>query len=277
MVKPTIIMDIGINHNGDLNIVRELIHKIAKINKNIIIKFQKRDLNICIPEEMKNKPKSTPWGDMTYLEYKQKIEFNKNDYDLIDAICKDVGIRWTASVWDINSYDFLNAYEVPLIKIPSAKITDNDLIQKLKTSKKPIVISTGMSTEEEIDYIMTELKNCDVTILACNSSYPQKLTESNLSYINTLKTKYNTNKVGYSGHELGYIPTVLSLQYKPAIIERHITLNKNMWGSDQKASLDIKDLTELNNIITNYENIIGSGEKIIFKDELKKRESLRGN
>ena len=189
-----IIAEIGINHNGDIKIAKELID-IAKVAGCDVVKFQKRNPDICVPEHQKSVMRDTPWGRMTYLEYKYKVEFGKKEYDEINEYCNSRNIDWTASPWDLDSLDFLNTYDVPFIKIPSALLTDLELIKKTTETGKKIIISTGMSTLDEIDSAVSTIKNvnanAEFSILHCNSSYPAPNNELNLRCIETLKNRYN--------------------------------------------------------------------------------------
>ena len=226
-----IIAEIGINHNGDMSIAKKLID-IAKVAGCDVVKFQ-RNPDVCVPEHQKTIMRDTPWGRMTYLDYKYKVEFNQNQYDEIDIYCKEKDIKWSASPWDLDSLDFLNQYDIPFIKIPSALLTDLELIKESVKTGKKIIISTGMSTIEEIDSAVNTIKKVNAeakyAILHCNSTYPAPNDELNLNCIKTLKDKYNC-EVGYSGHEFGLTTTIASVCLGATIIERHITLDRTMWG-----------------------------------------------
>ena len=190
-----IIAEIGINHNGDLSIAKKLID-IAKVAGCDVVKFQKRNPDVCVPEHQKSVMRDTPWGRMTYLEYKYKVEFGKKEYDEIDEYCKNVGIKWTASPWDLDSLDFLNQYDsLPFIKIPSALLTDLELIKKTTETGGKIIISTGMSTLDEVDAAVNTIKgtnaNASFAVLHCNSTYPAPNNELNLNCIRTLQDRYN--------------------------------------------------------------------------------------
>ena len=272
-----IIAEIGINHNGDLKIAKQLID-IAKVAGCDVVKFQKRNPDVCVPEHQKSVMRDTPWGKMTYLEYKYKVEFDKKDYDEIDKFCKSRDIEWTASPWDLDSLDFLNQYNVPFIKIPSALITDLDLIKKTTETGKKIIISTGMSTMDEVDAAVNTIKdtdsNADFAVLHCNSSYPAPNDELNLRCIQTLKDKYNC-EVGYSGHEFGLTTTIASICLGSTIIERHITLDRTMWGTDQMCSVEPQGLIKLVRGIRELNNALGDGIKVITETEKPIKEKLR--
>ncbi len=218
MKKTYIIAEIGINHNGDLDIAKRLID-IAALSGCDAVKFQKRNPDVCVPEHQKNVMRDTPWGTMTYLEYKYKVEFEKPEYDEIDRYCKEKGIAWSASPWDLDSLEFLNQYDLPFIKLPSAMLTNDPLVELCAKSGKKVILSTGMSTEEEIDIAVEIIrKHTDnFAVLHCNSTYPAPLNELNLSTIKTLKDKYNC-EVGYSGHEFRIGTTVASVYLGATII-----------------------------------------------------------
>jgi len=276
MKKTYIIAEIGINHNGDLNIAKRLID-IAALSGCDAVKFQKRNPDVCVPEHQKNVMRDTPWGTMTYLEYKYKVEFEKTEYDEIDSYCKEKGIAWSASPWDLDSLEFLNQYNLPFIKLPSAMLTNIPLIEACAKSDKKVILSTGMSTEKEIDIaIETIRKHTDnFSILHCNSTYPAPLNELNLSTIKTLKDKYNC-EVGYSGHEFRIGTTVASVYLGATIIERHITLDRTMWGTDHLSSVEPQGLIKLVKGIRELEEAFGDGIIQVTESEKIIRNKLRG-
>ena len=266
-----IIGEIGINHNGDLELCKKLIDS-AVLAGCDYVKFQKRNPDVCVPEEQKSKPKSTPWGDMTYLEYKYKVEFGKEEYDEIDRYCKEKGIGWFASVWDKDSVDFMANYGT-ITKIPSALITNVELVQYAREKFDYLIISTGMSTEDEVEEAVM-ISNPDV-IMHTNSTYPSPIEELNLEYIHWLK-KYEV-EVGYSGHEYGLVTTFATIPMGVTWIERHITLDRTLWGSDQIASVEPAGLIKLVKGIRDIEKSLGgNGPRVLLNSELSKRESLRG-
>lgn len=272
-----IIAEIGINHNGDMTIAKKLID-IAKVAGCDVVKFQKRNPDVCVPEHQKTIMRDTPWGRMTYLDYKYKVEFNQNQYDEIDIYCKEKDIKWSASPWDLDSLDFLNQYDIPFIKIPSALLTDLELIKESVKTGKKIIISTGMSTIEEIDNAVDTIKKVNAeaqyAILHCNSTYPAPNDELNLNCIKTLKDKYNC-EVGYSGHEFGLTTTIASICLGATIIERHITLDRTMWGTDQMCSVEPQGLIKLVRGIKELNKALGDGKKIVTETEKPIREKLR--
>ena len=269
--KIKIIAEIGINHNGSLSLCKKIIDS-AVLAGCDYVKFQKRNPDVCVPEEQKLKPKSTPWGDMTYLDYKHKIEFGKNEYDEIDRYCKEKGIGWFASVWDSDSVNFMSQY-TDITKIPSALITHKEFPQYARENFSKLIISTGMSTEEEIEQCIKQC-NPDV-IMHTNSTYPSPINELNLEYIHWLK-KYG-KEVGYSGHEYGLVTTFATIPMGVTWVERHITLDRTMWGSDQIASVEPSGLFKLVKGIRDIESALGGNSKrILLQSELSKRKSLRG-
>ena len=272
-----IIAEIGINHNGDLSIAKKLID-IAKVAGCDVVKFQKRNPDVCVPEHQKSVMRDTPWGRMTYLEYKYKVEFDKKGYDEIDGYCKSRNINWTASPWDLDSLEFLNQYNVPFIKIPSALLTDLDLIKKTTETGKKIIISTGMSTIDEVDAAVNAIKdvntNANFAVLHCNSSYPAPNNELNLKCIETLKERYNC-EVGYSGHEFGLTTTIASICLGASIIERHITLDRTMWGTDQMCSVEPQGLIKLVRGVRELNSALGDGIKVVTDTEKPIKDKLR--
>lgn len=237
---PYIIAEIGINHNGDIQVAKKLIDAANACQWNCV-KFQKREPDIAVPDAQKNVIRETPWGRITYLDYKKKIEFNKQEYDYIDSYCKEKPIAWTASPWDIPSLEFLLNYDIPFIKIASASNADSNLLKRACESKKPLIVSTGMSTLVEIDKMVDLLERYsdgNYILLHTNSVYPAPAAELNLKMITTLKERYNC-LVGYSGHEYDLEPTIVAVSLGAKVIERHVTLDHHMWGTDQAASLSV--------------------------------------
>ena len=277
MKKTYIIAEIGLNHNGDIDIAKKLIDISAAAGCDAV-KFQKRNPDICVPEHQKSVMRDTPWGKMTYLEYKYKVEFNKEQYDEIDFYCKSKGISWSASPWDLDSLDFLNQYDVPFIKLPSAMITDTELLKAACKTGKRIIISTGMSSESEVDNACSILKSNlkDFAVLHCNSTYPAPIEELNLSCIKTLKEKYNC-EVGYSGHEFRLGTSVAAVYLGASIIERHVTLDRTMWGSDHMASVEPQGLFKLVSGIRELEKSYGDGIISVSESEKPVRDKLRKN
>ncbi len=275
--SPYFVAEIGINHNGDLQIAKRLIDASFACGWDCV-KFQKRTPDIAVPEAQKNVMRETPWGEMTYLEYKKRIEFEKEEYDYIDTYCREKPISWTASPWDEPSLTFLLNYDVPFIKLASAANMDEGLIKAAGESGKPIIMSTGMTTFEELDKSVELLdKYCDgnFILLHTNSSYPAELNELNMRMIPTLRERYHC-LVGYSGHEMGLEPTVIAAAMGACVIERHVTLSHEMWGTDQKASLTIHAMDMLKRRVDEATMIMGGTEKTISESEMTVRKKLRG-
>lgn len=275
MNKTYIIAEIGINHNGDINIAKKLID-IAAVAGCDAVKFQKRNPDVCVPEHQKNVMRDTPWGQMTYLEYKHRVEFGKEQYDEIDAYCKEKEIDWSASPWDLDSLDFLNGYDIPFIKIPSAMLTNDELLKESVKTGKKIILSVGMSTEKEIDHAVNILKGAkEFALLHCNSTYPAPIEELNLSAIQSLKQKYGC-EVGYSGHEFRLGTSVASIYLGASIIERHITLDRTMWGTDHMSSVEPQGLIKLVKGVRELEQAYGDGVIRITDSQIPVRNKLRG-
>jgi N-acetylneuraminate synthase len=275
--SPYLIGEIGINHNGDMSIAKKLIDAVNACDWHCA-KFQKRNPDVCVPEAQKEKIRQTPWGEMTYLNYKKKIEFEKQEYDFIDRYCRSKPIDWTASVWDLDSLNFLLKYEVPFIKVPSAMLNNSELLEECAKSKKPLILSTGMSTEKEVDNAVNlTLKHTDnLTLMHTNSSYPTPTSELNLNLIPYLCDRYKLT-IGYSGHEEDLEPTVIAVALGAKVIERHITISHDMWGTDQKSSLEVHAMSILQKRIKNINDMLGIAKKEITKSEISIREKLRGN
>ena len=246
MEKTHIIAEIGINHNGDLNIAKKLIDNAIKARFDAV-KFQKRDINVVYDKELLDSHRESPWG-TTQREQKSGLEFNKNDYDSINEYCLKNKIDWFASAWDLNSLKFLDTYNLKYHKIASAMIVDKLFLKEVASRKKYTFISTGMSSLENIDEAVKIFKesDCDFELMHCVSTYPMKPENANLLTINALKKRYKC-KVGYSGHENGVVVSLAALSFGITSLERHITLDRTMYGSDQAASLEyngMKNLTE---------------------------------
>jgi len=272
-----IIAEIGINHNGDLDIAKKLI-QIAAAAGCDSVKFQKRNPDVCVPEHQKSVMRETPWGKMTYLDYKYKVEFGKEEYDEIDRYCKENNIAWSASPWDLDSLEFLDQYDLPYIKMPSAHLTNDELLAACRDTGKKVILSTGMSTVEEIEHAVNVLRSnggCDFALLHCNSTYPAPIEELNLNCINTLRDKFQC-EVGYSGHEFRLGTSVATVLMGATIIERHITLDRTMWGSDHMASVEPQGLIKLVRGVRELEAALGDGVIGVTEGEKPVRKKLRG-
>ena len=273
--SPTyIIAEIGINHNGDIELAKQLI-KIAKDSGCDAVKFQKRNPDVCVPEKQKSVMRETPWGYITYLDYKYKVEFEKKEYDIIDEYCKQLNIHWFASPWDVDSVQFLSQYDLPALKVPSASLNDTDLLLAMKKTKIPIIISTGMSIQQEVDDAVNLLSDTQLAILHCVSTYPTPPEELNLNVLKTFQKNYPNLIVGYSGHETGLSTTYAAVALGAKIVERHITLDRAMWGTDHSASIEPQGLKTLVSNIRDIEVAMGDGIKNITAGELPIREKLR--
>ena len=275
--SPYMIAEIGINHNGDMQIAKRLLDAAYACEWDCA-KFQKRTPELAVPEAQKQVPRETPWGTMPYIEYKKRVEFEKAEYDEIDNYCRQKPMDWSASPWDIPSLEFLLQYDIPFIKIPSAMNTNEEMIKKACESGKPVIISEGMSELDEMDKTVSWLEkysNGDYIICHTNSTYPSPNNELNLRLIPEMKKRYDC-LVGYSGHEANLEPSVIAAVLGACVIERHVTLSHEMWGSDQKASLEVQAMSLLKKRITSSLETLGTGEKKLYESEMKKRRELRG-
>lgn len=274
--KPYFIGEIGINHNGDTQLTKKLIDAINACQWDCA-KFQKRNPAVCVPDHQKSVMRDTPWGRMSYLDYKYKIEFGSEEYDLIDRYCQIKPVDWSASVWDIDSLNFLMRYDIPFIKIASALITNNELLEECVKTNKQIIMSTGMSTLEEVDNAFNILSKSTKKpiVMHTNSSYPTPREELNLSLIPFYKERYNCT-VGYSGHEPDLEPTVIAVSLGAQIIERHITLSHELWGTDQKSSLEVMGMDQLRKRCIDVKDMFGSNDKKVTESEVSIRKKLRG-
>ena len=275
MKKTYVIGEIGINHNGCLETVEKLVET-SKLAGFDAVKFQKRNPNICVPENQKLKIKETPWGKISYLQYKHKLEFSRTEYDQINFLCKAKNIDWSASPWDIDSAEFLLKYNLPWIKIASASITNLPLLEYCSQNYSKILMSTGMSTEQEIEkaYEILSKNNNEIVVLHCNSEYPTPPENVNLNYIKTLQSKFPSSVIGYSGHEYGLTTTICAAALGAKYIERHITLDKTMWGSDQMVSIEPHGMFKLIRGIREIEMATGTKVKKFTNEEKEKRKTL---
>jgi len=266
--------EIGINHNGSLEIAKKLIEG-AKAAGCDAVKFQKRTPEICVPKDQWHIERETPWGRMTYIDYRYKVEFTKDNYSEIDRFCKEKDIIWFASCWDEEAVDFIEQFEVPIYKTASASLTDKNLLLKHKTLNKPTIISTGMSTMEEIQEAEKLFDGKNILIAHATSSYPCPNEELNLKMITTLREKYPSIPIGYSGHETGLAPTWAAVSLGANFVERHITLDRAMWGSDQAASVEPNGFNRLVRNIRDIEIALGDGIKRVYPSEMSARTKLR--
>ncbi|MGA9347282.1 MAG: N-acetylneuraminate synthase family protein [Anaerolineae bacterium] len=268
-----IVAEIGINHNGDLDIAKRLIDA-AKVAGCDAVKFQKRTPDKCVLAEQRNTLRETPWGLITYLEYRYHVEFGYEEYREIDHYCRERGITWFASVWDEESVDFMEAFDPPCYKIPSAALTDRALLRHVRATGRPIILSTGMSTMEEIWAAVDVLGTENLLITHCTSTYPCKPGELNLRVIPTLQREFDC-PIGYSGHEVGLQTTYAAVVLGACYVERHITLDRAMWGSDQAASVEPWGFMRLVRDIRVTEKALGDGIKRVYESEKPIMQRLR--
>jgi len=268
--------EIGINHNGDMQITKKLIDAVSACGWHCA-KFQKRNPDVCVPEHQKGVMRETPWGTMTYLDYKYEVEFEKDEYDYISKYCAEKPLDWSASVWDLDSLKFLADYDLPFIKIPSAMTTNELLVSETAKVGVPIIMSTGMCELKEVDDAVNNVlkHNSNLVLMHTNSSYPTPREEINLNLIPFLKERYNC-PIGYSGHEEDLEPTVIAVALGATVIERHITLSHDMWGTDQKSSLEVMAMDMLYKRVKDISKIMGKAEKTVTPSEVAIRKKLRG-
>ncbi len=267
MKKIYLIGEIGINHNGSVKIAKKIISE-AKKRGFSAVKFQKRNPDVSTPNKKKYEIRNTPWGNLTYLDYKKKIEFGEKEFDEIDKYCKKINIDWFASAWDIDSLKFLKKYKIKFNKVASAMIKNIDLLEGISKQKKTTLISTGMSSMKDVEKAVKIFKKnkCKYVLMHCVSSYPTKEENLNLRMIYTLKKKFNC-EVGYSGHEKSVTPSLYAAVLGATYIERHITIDRTMWGTDQSASLELNGMSLISEMLPKINKILGDGKKKILKDE----------
>ncbi len=267
--------EIGINHNGDLNLAKKLIDS-AVVAGCDAVKFQKRTVDKVYTQEYLSQSRTSPWGN-TQRAQKEGLEFGKKEYDEIDAYCREKGVEWYASAWDIDSQKFLQQYSCKYNKVASAMLTNEELLEEIAKEGKYTYIATGMSTFEEIDRAVEIFKKyqCPYELMHCNSTYPMPIEDANLKIIKVLSEKYQC-KVGYSGHEEGTLVSTCAVAAGATSIERHITIDKTMYGSDQKASIEPYELCRLVKDIRETEKIMGTGKKMLSAAEEEVKRKLRG-
>lgn len=268
-----IVAEIGINHNGSLDIAKSLIDVAVK-NGVDAVKFQKRTPELCVPPDQQKHMRETPWGYISYLDYRYKVEFGVNDYREIDRHCRQQNFPWFASVWDEPSVDFLLQFDPICFKIPSASLTDKSLLLHVRQTGKPIILSTGMSTMQQIKEAVSVVGEDNLIITHATSTYPCDPAELNLKMIRTLIETFSC-PIGYSGHEVGLIPTVVAVSMGACMVERHITLDRAMWGSDQAASVEPGGIERLVKYIRVTEQSLGDGVKRVYESELTSLRRLR--
>jgi N-acetylneuraminate synthase len=274
-----IVAEIGINHNGDLEIARQLVEAASKAGVDAV-KFQKRTPELCVPADQRDLMRETPWGYISYLEYRERVEFGESEYREIDQFCRELEIPWFASVWDEPSVDFMEQFDPICYKVPSASLTDKPLLKHVRSKGHPLVLSTGMSTMDEIRDAVEQIGLQDLILTHATSTYPCDPKELNLFMIQTLKKQFPI-PIGYSGHEVGLVPSVAAVALGACYIERHITLDRALWGSDQAASVEPVGFARLVKYIRVTEMALGDGVKKVYESELpsmrKLRRSVHGN
>ena len=269
-----VIAEIGINHNGNLDITKKMIDSAVHANADAV-KFQKRTPDIATPPDQQKQMRETPWGYITYLEYRYKVEFNEEQYCEIDKYCKEKGIAWLVSLWDEPSVDFMEKFDTPAYKIPSASLTDAKLIRKARATGKPLILSTGMSTMDQIKKGVEVAGEDDLILMHCTSTYPCEPEELNLKMVETLRQEFPDIPIGYSGHEVGLVPSAVAVALGACMVERHLTLDRAMWGSDQAASVEPGGFERLVKYIRVTESSLGDGVKKVYESEKGSMKRLR--
>jgi len=270
-----IIAEAGINHNGEINLAKNLID-VAVTAGCDAVKFQKRTPDICVPEKMKSVMRETPWGVMTYLDYKKKIEFGELEFDIIANYCEQKNIAWSASAWDIESLKFLDKYDLTFNKVASALATHKEFLKEVAKRKILTYVSVGMCEYGDIDAIVSIFHdyNCPLVLMHTISTYPANDEDLNLKMIQTLAEKYGL-PVGYSGHESSVSPSIVAATLGAVAIERHITLDRAMWGTDHSASLEANGLNQLVGSIRKISVVLGDGVKKKIEAETEVAKKLR--
>ncbi|MBA4375096.1 MAG: N-acetylneuraminate synthase [Anaerolinea sp.] len=268
-----IIAEAGINHNGDIDNAKRLIDA-AKHAGVDAVKFQKRTPELCVPPEQRNQMRETPWGYITYLDYRIKTEFGEKEYDEIDRYCREKGIAWFVSVWDEEAVNFMEKYDPICYKIPSASLTDHKLLKHLRNTGRPLILSTGMSTLEQIHASVNFIGEGNLVLTHATSTYPCDPAELNLRMIDTLRKTFNC-PIGYSGHEVGLVTSAVAVGLGACMVERHITLDRALWGSDQAASVEPGGFEKLVKYIRVTEMAVGDGIKKVYDSEISSLKKLR--
>lgn len=269
-----IIAEIGINHNGSLDLAKQLISEAAHAGCDAV-KFQKRTPELCVPKDQWEKQRETPWGRMSYIDYKRKTEFGQAEYTAIDDYCRALGIDWFASCWDEPSVDFMEQFQPVLYKMASASLTDRPLLDRVRATGRPLMLSTGMSTLDEINQAVAWVGLDNLMIAHSTSSYPCPPQELNMRMVPALQAMFPNTPIGYSGHETGLATTVAAVTMGACFVERHFTLDRAMWGSDHAASVEPGGMAKLVRDIRDVEEALGDGQKRVYDSELEPRRRLR--
>lgn len=269
-----VVAEIGINHNGSVELAKKLVDGAVFAGCDAV-KFQKRTPELAVPREQWEVERDTPWGRMTYIDYKHRVEFDRDQYAEIDRHCRDRGIPWFASCWDEPSVELIEAFDPPLYKAASAGLTDHALLRTMRGTGKPLMMSTGMSTWDEIEAGVAAAGTDDLLLAHATSAYPCSVEELNLRMILTLKARYPDVPVGYSGHEVGLTPTWAAVALGATFVERHITIDRSMWGSDQAASVEVMGIHHLVRDVRDVERALGDGIKRVYESERPVMRKLR--
>jgi N-acetylneuraminate synthase len=269
-----VIAEIGINHNGSLETARRLVDGACLAGADAV-KFQKRTPERCVPRDQWDRERDTPWGRLTYIEYRRRMEFGEKEFEAIDRHCRDRGLLWFASCWDEEAVDFMERFEPPCYKVASACLTDHDLLRRMRATGRPLMLSTGMSTIEEIEDAVAAAGREQLLIAHATSTYPCPVGELNLRMIHTLRRRFPECPIGYSGHETGLSTTWAAVTLGATFVERHVTLDRALWGSDQAASVEVGGFMRLVSNIRDVEKALGDGRKRVYAGELPQLEKLR--
>jgi N-acetylneuraminate synthase len=268
-----VIAEIGINHNGSLDIAKRLIEGAARAGCDAV-KFQKRTPEVCVPRDQWSIQRDTPWGRMTYIEYRRRMEFSPAEYAELGRCARENGVQWFASCWDVPSVEFIEEFEPPCYKVASASLTDHPLLAAMRATGRPIILSTGMSTWKEIQAAVEVAGEERLLIAHATSTYPCPPSELNLRVIPELRRAFRC-PIGYSGHEMGLEPTWAAVSLGATFVERHITLDRTMWGTDHSASVELGELQRLVAHIRELEQAFGDGIKRVYESELPSLKKLR--
>jgi N-acetylneuraminate synthase len=269
-----VIAEIGINHNGDLEIAKRIVDEAVHAGADAV-KLQKRTPDVSTPPEQQKQMRETPWGYISYLEYRHKVEFNHAQYREFDQYCREKGIAWLVSVWDEPSVDFMEQFDTPAYKIPSASLTDHALLRKVRQTGRPVIVSTGMSTMDQIRLAVNTVGANELVVMHCTSTYPCEPAELNLKMVQTLRDEFPDTPIGYSGHEVGLVPSAIAVALGACMVERHLTLDRAMWGSDQAASVEPGGFERLVKYIRVTEESLGDGVKRVYDSEMSSLKKLR--